>query len=148
MRIPMNLRYLAIAPALVLVVVACGGSGSASPSVAGTNAGQIAVKLTDDLRMDPAQISVKAGQPVTFVVTNAGATQHEFYLGDSTAQDAHEQEMRAGGMAMDETDGIVLKAGETKTLTHTFPTAGASLAGCHEAGHYGGGMKATITVAG
>ena len=51
-----------------------------------------------------------------------------------------------GGMTMDEPDGIVLKPGETKELTHTFPMAGASLAGCHETAHYAGGMKATITV--
>lgn len=40
----------------------------------------------------------------------------------------------------------MLKPGETKELMHRFETAGASLAGCHVAGHYAGGMKATITV--
>ena len=153
----MNLRHIALAPALALIVAACSGAGStASPSAAAASpspatsaspaAQRIEVKLTDALKMEPAEITVKAGQPVTFVVTNTGAIDHEFYLGDVAAQDAHEQEMMSGGMAMDEPDGIVLKPGETKELSHTFPTVGASLAGCHVAGHYAGGMKAMITV--
>ncbi|OGO58208.1 MAG: hypothetical protein A2V85_14695 [Chloroflexi bacterium RBG_16_72_14] len=153
----MRLRHLALAPALVLVVAACSGTGSTaspsagagspSPDASASAAGQtIEVTLTDALKMDPAEMTVKAGEPVTFVVTNAGAIQHEFYLGDVAAQDAHEQEMMSGGMAMDEPDGIVLKPGETRELTHTFLSAGASIAGCHEPGHYAGGMKAAITV--
>jgi uncharacterized cupredoxin-like copper-binding protein len=39
-----------------------------------------------------------------------------------------------------------VKPGETKELTNTFAEAGKTLAGCHVAGHYGGGMKATISV--
>ncbi len=154
----MHLRHLALAPALILIVTACSGTGSTvSPSVAAASpspaasassaAQRIEVKLTDALKMEPAGMTVKVGQPVTFVVTNSGTIQHEFYLGDEAAQGAHEQEMMSGGgMAMDEPDGIVLKPGETKELTHTFPMAGASLAGCHETAHYAGGMKATITV--
>ncbi len=151
----MQLRHLALAPALVLIVAACSGPGStaspsvgaASPSPAASAAAQrIEVTLTDQLKMEPAEMTVKVGEPVTFVVTNSGAIQHEFYVGDAAAQDAHEQEMMSGGMAMDEPDGIVLKPGETKELTHTFATAGASMAGCHESGHYAGGMKAAITV--
>lgn len=154
----MKSRYLALAPALVLIVAACSGGGStSSPSVAASTppsaaspssaAQRIEVKLTDALRMEPAEMTVKAGQQVTFVVTNTGAIQHEFYLGDEAAQGEHEQEMMsAGGMAMDEADGIVLKPGETKELTHTFPSAGAFLAGCHETSHYAGGMKAAIAV--
>jgi uncharacterized cupredoxin-like copper-binding protein len=85
--------------------------------------------------------------PVTFVVTNAGSTAHEFYLGDEAAQAAHELEMQEmGGMSHDEPDGIAVDPGETKVLTHTFTRPGETLAGCHVAGHYGGGMKAVIKV--
>ncbi len=152
----MQLRHIAIAAAAVLLVAACSSAGTTSPSGEPTSSPaasdgaapqRIEVALSDTFAMEPAQMSVKAGQPVTFVVTNTGAIQHEFYLGDEAAQDAHEQEMMSGGgMTMDEPDGIVLKPGETKELTHTFTTAGASLAGCHEAGHYAAGMKAAITV--
>lgn len=96
--------------------------------------------------MEPAAITVKAGQPVTFVVTNTGVTDHEFYLGDEAAQAEEETMMQSGPMMGDSANGIGLKPGETKELTYTFATAGESLAGCHVAGHYAGGMKATITV--
>jgi uncharacterized cupredoxin-like copper-binding protein len=91
--------------------------------------------------------TVPAGVPVTFVVTNSGATDHEFYLGDEAAQAEHEKEMvEMGGMAHDEPEGIAVKPGEIKELTYTFAEAGKTLAGCQVAGHYGGGMKAEITV--
>lgn len=93
-------------------------------------------------------MSVTAGMPVTFVVTNSGATDHEFYLGDEAAQMQHEKEMSIDGMTHDEPAGISVKPGETKELTYTFAAAGQALAGCHVAGHYGGGMKAAITVTG
>jgi len=115
---------------------------------ASVDATRIEVKLTDALRMEPAQMSVPAGVPITFVLTNTGATDHEFYLGDEEAQMAHEEEMSMGGMIHDDPAGVSVKPGETKELTYTFDAAGLTLAGCHVAGHYGGGMKATINVEG
>lgn len=147
-------RYLALAPALILSVAACSGAGSTASPPASTSpaasagAQRIAVKLTDTLKMEPDTMSVKAGLPVTFVVTNTGAIDHEFYLGDAAAQDAHEMEMMSsmGPMSMDETMGFTVKPGQTKELTYTFGAAGQMVAGCHVTGHYPAGMKATITV--
>ena len=104
--------------------------------------------LTDSLRIEPCSMTVRAGVPVTFVVTNSGAMPHEFFLGDEAAQKAHAQEMLAmGGAAMhDEPAGIALAPGETKELTYTFAAPGQYLAGCHVPGHYPAGMKALITV--
>ena len=148
----MRLSRLALIPAAALLVTACssGGGATAAPSVsAAAPATRIEVKLTDALKMEPAAMTVPAGVPVTFVVTNRGATDHEFYLGDEGAQAEHEKEMGAmGGMSRDDPAGIGLKPGETKELTYTFTAAGKVLAGCHEVGHYGAGMKAEVTVAG
>jgi uncharacterized cupredoxin-like copper-binding protein len=108
---------------------------------------RIAVKLTDTMKIEPAAMTVPVGVAVTFVVTNTGAADHEFYLGDEAAQAAHEKEMaEMGGMTHDEPEGIAVKAGETKELTYTFAAAGKTLAGCHVVGHYAAGMKAEITV--
>lgn len=148
----MHLRHLAPVIALLMTVAACSGGGSSPDSSSPTASASIgtttlAVKLTDALRMDPASMTVKVGEPVTFVVTNTGKTEHEFVLGDEAEQMAHEETM--DGMAMSDTDtAISLKPGETKSLTYTFPSVGAFLAGCHIAGHYTGGMKAAITVTG
>ena len=154
----MRLSRLALIAAAALLISACSSAGTtpsrpaASATVApsaSAAATRIEVKLTDALRMQPARMSVKAGVLVTFRVTNSGATDHEFYLGDAAAQMEHEQQMSAmGGMTHDEPEGIALKPGETKELTYTFDAAGQTLAGCHQPGHYGNGMKATITVEG
>jgi uncharacterized cupredoxin-like copper-binding protein len=154
-----RLARIALIPVAALLIAACSSGSStaapASPSAASASpsaaaqATRIEVKLTDSLRMEPASMSVPAGVPVTFVVTNEGAIDHEFYLGDEDAQAEHEQEMTdMGGMAHDEPEGIAVKPGETKELTYTFAEPGETLAGCHVVGHYGGGMKATITVEG
>ena len=149
-------RSLLLLMSATLLVAACsrGGGATTSPSASASSipsaaATRIEVTLTDALKIEPAAMTVPAGVPVTFVVTNSGATDHEFYLGDEAAQAEHEKEMvEMGGMAHDEPEGIAVKPGETKELTYTFADAGENLAGCHVAGHYGGGMKATITVSG
>lgn len=125
-------------------------AASAEPSTsASVAAARIEVRLTDALRIEPSTMTVPAGVPVTFVITNTGAAEHEFYLGDEAAQAAHEAEMaEMGGMAHDEPEGIAVDPGETRELTYTFAEPGQTLAGCHVVGHYGAGMKATITIEG
>ncbi|HVM31252.1 MAG TPA: plastocyanin/azurin family copper-binding protein [Candidatus Limnocylindrales bacterium] len=103
--------------------------------------------LTDALTIEPAEMIVKAGQPVIFVVANSGAAVHEFYVGDEAAQAEHEREMaEMGGMPHDEPNGVAVQPGETKELAITFDEPGQLIAGCHLPGHYPGGMRATITV--
>ncbi|MEX2183695.1 MAG: plastocyanin/azurin family copper-binding protein [Chloroflexota bacterium] len=149
----MRLARLALISAAALLVAACSSGGgatsgpSASPASSGPATTRIEVNLTDALKIEPASMTVPAGVPVTFVVTNSGLIDHEFYLGDEAAQAEHEKEMaEMGGMAHDEPEGIAVMPGETKELTYTFAEAGETLAGCHVAGHYGGGMKAVVTV--
>ncbi len=153
----MRLHHLPLVVAIAVVLAACSGgsTSTASPSaataspVAGGSSGsavEVIVKLTDALTMEPASISVKAGVPVRFVVTNSGTTDHEFFLGDEAAQAGHGEEMSGMVGMNDDAAGIGLKAGETKTLEYTFAKAGSYLAGCHVNGHYEAGMMATITV--
>ena len=149
----------AIAVTLAVALAACSGGSTSTPTAApsaataspvaggsSTTAAEVIVKLTDALKMEPASISVKAGVPVRFVVTNSGATDHEFFLGDEAAQMGHGQEMSGMPGMNDGHAGIGLKAGETKTLEYTFAKAGPYLAGCHISGHYAAGMMATVTV--
>ena len=143
----MNLSRLGLVP-LVLLAAACSTGGTASTPTSGAPT-RINVTLTDALRMEPSAMTVPAGVPVTFVVTNAGVIDHEFYLGDEAAQAEHEQEMQSmGGMMHDEPEGIALDPGQTKELTFTFADPGDTLAGCHVTGHYAGGMRATISIVG
>ena len=111
----------------------------------------IEVDAGDDLSFDPADIRVSEGETVTFVVTNSGSIPHDFTIGDEATQDAHEDamaEMFASGEMGDHADlnAVVLEAGETKELTWTFSEPGTILIGCHQPGHYAGGMKGTVEV--
>ena len=102
--------------------------------------------MTDVLRYEPDRFTVEAGQTVRFVISNTGQAVHEFYVGDEAAQQEHEAEMREMGMQHDEENGLSVNPGQTETLEVTFEEATESLVGCHEPGHYAGGMRATITV--
>ncbi len=136
----------ALAVFLAAATAACSGSTpSAAPGA--TGATRIEVTLSDNFTIAPNPLIVPAGVPVTFVVTNRGAIDHEIYFGDQAAQDEHDQEMRdEGGMPHDHPDGIGVKPGETKEFTKTFTATAGMLAGCHVPGHYQAGMKATVEI--
>jgi len=156
----MSRRAARTAVALVvplLLVAGCGGSSSKPAAAAQAQPGDAAkvtrtveIKSTDDLKFDPATVSVKRGETVAFQITNPTQVDHEFVVGDATFQDDHEKEMRArpaGMVTNDEPTSIDVPAGQTKTVDLTFPTAGTLVYGCHEPGHYPAGMKGEIKVA-
>ena len=139
----------------LVAVVALVGSGCDS-SMEGTVPGdaaersdatrQIVVDASDDLRFDPASIEVQVGEVVTFVVRNTGKIDHEFVLGDEAYQDMHEAEMEGGNDMMEMGNAITVAPGEARELTWRFEDAGEVLYGCHEPGHYEGGMVGSIEV--
>ncbi len=107
--------------------------------------------MTDQLRFEPAALTVRAGETVQFQVTNSGALDHEFVLGDEHMQMQHEQEMRGQGgmpgMQHGASSAVDVPPGQTRTLTFTFPaTSGTYLYGCHVSGHYAAGMRGTVTI--
>lgn len=105
---------------------------------------KIRIEALDSLEFDPASVEVEEGEVVTFVVNNAGKTVHEFTLGDEDFQMAHEEEMSMDGMGEDTPYSITLDPGKTKELTWEFNVSGEVLYGCHQPGHYEGGMVGAI----
>ena len=157
----MNLARPALAALVSLALAACSSAGGSapsavppaatspaeSPSPAASGSTRIEVVLTDSLAIELDTMTFPVGVPVTFVIANTGAAEHEFYLGDEAAQVAHEAEMMAdGGMSHGDPEGIAVAPGETRELVYTFTKAGMTLAGCHVAGHYGAGMMTQLTV--
>jgi uncharacterized cupredoxin-like copper-binding protein len=108
----------------------------------------IQVEALDSLRFDPSSIEVDVGETVTFEVTNAGETAHEFVLGDATTQDEHQGEMGNMGASMmpDEKNVLGLDRAEESSLTWTFTEPGTVLYACHVEDHFAGGMVGAITV--
>ena len=143
-----------------------GGSLDASSDASGTeeNPRTIDVDMVDNA-FEPAEVEVTAGETVRFVFSNDGAVAHDAVVGDEAAQDDHEAEMRSAEETdgeMDEMDemghgstsgegndeaAITVEPGEEGAITHTFDSAGDSLVGCHEPGHYAAGMKIVVNIA-
>lgn len=172
----MHARWLIAVAAAALILAACGGgdgsTGSAEDgmgsqmdegmgSIGDQGTGEIdfgrpgdpadagrkiRIEALDSLEFDPARVEVEEGEVVTFVVANVGKTIHEFTLGDEDFQMAHEEEMSMDGMGEDKSYSVTLDPGETKQVTWVFNTPGEFLFGCHQPGHYEGGMVGAITV--
>ena len=130
---------------VALAGAACGNGANATK----TATRSIAIEMRDNA-FSPDHVSVHDGEKVHFQFHNAGHVTHDAFLGDAAAQDDHEAEMMNGGtsMGMDHggADAITVAPGDTAALTHTFHTGDKLLIGCHENGHYAGGMKITIDV--
>lgn len=129
----------------LLILAACGGGSETGGAANGVRT--VEVRALDTLRFEPASISVKRGETVRFVVTNAGQVDHEFVLGDEETQNAHEMQTGdAGHMQMEAMAALELKPGETEETTVTFDSTGKILFGCHLPGHYQGGMVGSVDV--
>lgn len=137
------LQFKAALLAVLPLLAACSSGSGAAPDDVRT----IAIAARDDLTFEPATIEVAAGEKVRFVVTNEGAMDHEFILGDEATQMAHESQMDAGShMALDAMASMSMAPGEMMEATVTFDEPGEILFGCHVAGHYAGGMKGSVMV--
>ena len=149
-----KITLVAASATLVLLLAACGGGGedpAPDDQVASDGVRTIEVVALDELSFEPGTIEIEAGETVRFVVTNEGSAVHDFYVGTEDEQIAHEVEMGDAGMGMDheadpEAEALTLEAGETDELTVTFDEPGTMLFGCHQPGHYDGGMIGTINV--
>ncbi len=107
----------------------------------------VRVTMSDAMRFDPSQLSLKRGETLTFVVHNAGKLMHEFVIGTEAALAEHAEMMKKHpGMEHDEPYMAHVAPGKTQRITWTFDQAGEFLAGCLVAGHWDAGMKATLNV--
>ena len=104
----------------------------------------VEISALDLLEFDPETLEVQSGETITFVVTNDGKNVHEFVVGDESYQQEHATEMSGGEQMSAAANQIEIEPGTTKSLTWTFTQPGEVLYGCHEPGHYEGGMVGTI----
>jgi Cu+-exporting ATPase len=106
----------------------------------------IQVSATDTLRFSPDVLTVRAGETIAFEVSNPGVLPHEFYVGTSAEQQAHEAEMASGAPMHAEPGQVDVPASKTARLVYTFDQPGTLEYGCHVPGHYPAGMRGTINV--
>lgn len=90
------------------------------------------------------EVTVRAGEPVTFVVRNTDPIDHEWIVGDAAVHARH----RTGTEAVHASrpTEITIPAGTTRQTTVTFSTPGSYLYICHLPGHEAFGMVGTVIV--
>ncbi|HEX5451033.1 MAG TPA: plastocyanin/azurin family copper-binding protein [Candidatus Limnocylindrales bacterium] len=132
---------LAVAGILSLTLLACSGS-SPSPSAGGTSGGGGAspaatIKMTNDLKFDPATVTIKVGQTVRW--ENAASIQHSTTDDPSKAQKPEDAKLPSGAKSWD--SGLLDPNG---SFDETFTVAGDYTYFCLP--HEGAGMIGHITV--
>jgi len=141
-------RVLSLLAIPVLVLLASCGSTDDSSSTAGAGDTRTVEVEMRDIAFAPTAVDVRAGEKVRFVFRNTGQVAHDAFIGDLAAQDDHEKEMRGDHGGHGKTsDAVSLKPGKSASLTYTFAQPGPILIGCHQPGHYSGGMRADVNVA-
>ncbi|MGB5079373.1 MAG: cupredoxin family protein [Burkholderiales bacterium] len=102
---------------------------------------------TDDMRYTPAEIRVRRGDTVKFVVRNGGKQLHETVLGTLPELEEHYELMKKfPDMEHDEPHMVHLKPGETGEMVWQFTKAGEFYFGCLMPGHFEAGMIGKIVV--
>lgn len=107
----------------------------------------INVDMSDKMRFTPADLTVKQGETVKFVVKNSGKIMHEFVLGTMNELKEHSALMRKfPGMEHAEPYMAHVAPGKTETITWQFTKAGNFNFGCLIPGHFEAGMVGKVAV--
>ena len=118
------------------------------PGVAAKATRTINVDMTDGMRFTPADIKVKQGETVRFVVKNSGQLKHELVLGTEKELKEHYEAMKKNPeMEHADPNMVTLAAGKSGEIVWQFTKAGKVDFACLQPGHYDAGMKGAVTVA-
>lgn len=107
----------------------------------------VAVVMSDNMRFEPAQIKVKAGETIRFAVKNIGKLQHEFTLGSQSDLLQHYEMMKKfPNMQHEEPNTLSLAGGTEGELLWHFNQSGEVHFACLFPSHFQAGMKGKIHV--
>lgn len=105
------------------------------------------LSMSDSMRFSPANITVKAGETIKFVLNNVGKLKHEFVLGtDKELKEHYQQMLKFPEMEHDEPNMVTVAPGKTGVVIWNFTQAGKVDFACLLPGHYGAGMKGSVAV--
>jgi uncharacterized cupredoxin-like copper-binding protein len=108
----------------------------------------VRVAMTDEMRFDPGEVTVKRGDIVRFVALNKGQVMHEMVLGRMEDPKAHAAAMRKHpGMAHDEPYMAHVAPGKSGEIGWQFSQAGEFYYACLVPGHLEAGMLGKVNVA-
>ena len=107
----------------------------------------IKVDMSDNMRFSPADVTVKRGETVKFVVHNGGKLLHEMVLGTKEALKEHAELMKKFP-EMEHADANMahVKPGTAGEIVWQFTKAGEFQFACLQPGHFEAGMVGKVTV--
>lgn len=95
----------------------------------------------------PAEIQVKKGEQIKFILKNAGTLDHEFFLDSFEHNAEHKIEMQKNPeMVHDEPNAQRLASGKQTEILWKFSKAGTFEFACLIPGHYEAGMHGKVVV--
>jgi len=107
----------------------------------------VRIGMADTMRFDPAELTIKRGETVKFVVRNHGKVLHEMVIGNMKELKEHAELMKKHpGMEHDEPYMAHVDPGKEQSITWQFTKAGEFYYGCLIPGHFEAGMIGRITV--
>jgi uncharacterized cupredoxin-like copper-binding protein len=107
----------------------------------------VTVDMFDSMRFGPADIAVKQGETIRFVVVNKGALPHELVLGSKQELKAHAEQMRNNPHDAHDAPGAVrVEPQQKKEIVWKFTKAGTIDFGCLLPGHFEAGMVGKVKV--
>jgi uncharacterized cupredoxin-like copper-binding protein len=107
----------------------------------------VRIEMSDAMRFDPAELTVKRGETVRFVAANKGQVMHEMVLGTMQDLKAHSEHMKMNP-AMEHHEPYMLHVppGKTGEMGWQFTRAGEFYYGCLVPGHFEAGMIGKVKV--
>jgi uncharacterized cupredoxin-like copper-binding protein len=107
----------------------------------------VQVHMADNMRFSPADVSVRHGETVRFVVSNDGKVLHEMVLGTPEAIKEHAELMKKFP-EMEHADANMahVKPGAKGEIVWQFTKPGVFQFACLQPGHFEAGMVGKLTV--
>ena len=107
----------------------------------------VKVAMADTMRFTPADIAVRRGETIRFVVRNDGKVLHEMVLGTKAAIAEHAEMMKKfPGMEHADANMAHVAAGTSGEIVWQFTRPGEFAFACLQPGHFEAGMVGRITV--
>lgn len=107
----------------------------------------IRLDMADTMRFTPADVTIRRGQTVRFVVHNSGKLLHEMVLGTAEALKAHAELMKKfPEMEHADPNMAHVKPGAKGQIVWQFTKAGEFQFACLQPGHFEAGMVGKLSV--
>lgn len=107
----------------------------------------VEVDMNDTMRFTPANIAVKKGETIKFVVKNSGKIKHEMVLGSQKELKEHADMMKKmPEMEHANANQVTVDPGKSGEIVWQFSKAGKFDFACLQPGHLEAGMKGKVAV--